>query len=78
MTSDDEEPKPSAHRFRLLRYGPDRGELIGGQRLLGKQQAAAFVEVLGDSALKSMITKRLTVRSDDNNLVKYWSRLPMC
>jgi hypothetical protein len=52
--------------------------LIGGQRLLGKQQAAAFVEVLGDSALKSMITKRLAVHSDDNNLVKYWSRLPMC
>jgi hypothetical protein len=44
-TSDDEGPKPSAHRFRLLRYGPDRRELIGGQRLLGKQQAAAFVEV---------------------------------
>ena len=61
MTSDDEEPKPSAHRFRLLRYGPDRGELIGGQRLLGKQQAAAFVEVLGNSALKSMITKRLVL-----------------
>src|SRR4249920_3713624 len=37
--------QPSAHRFRLLSYGPDRGELIGGQRLLGKQQAAAFVEV---------------------------------
>ena|SRR6266566_6121477 len=36
---------PSVHRFRLLRYGPDRGELIGGQRLLGKQQAAAFIEV---------------------------------
>src|SRR6266566_2725775 len=36
---------PSVHRFRLLRYGPDRGELIGGQRLLGKQQAAALIEV---------------------------------
>src|SRR5260370_42475985 len=35
----------SAPFFRLLRYGPDRGELIGGQRLLGKQQAAAFIEV---------------------------------
>src|SRR5258706_10262976 len=35
---------PSVHRFGLLRYGPDRGELIGGQRLLGKQQAAAFIQ----------------------------------
>jgi hypothetical protein len=48
-TSDDEGPKPSAHRFRLLRYGPDRRELIGGQRLLGKQQAAAFVESIACS-----------------------------
>src|SRR5712671_6339468 len=44
-TSDDAGTKSSAHRFRLLRYGPDRGELVGGQRLLGKQQATAFVEV---------------------------------
>src|SRR6266849_3400808 len=44
-TSADAGPKPSAHRFGLLRYGPDRGELIGGQRLVGKQQAAAFIEV---------------------------------
>jgi hypothetical protein len=33
------------HRFRLLRDGPDRGELIGGQRLLRKQKAAALVEI---------------------------------
>src|ERR1700720_1912334 len=37
--------KLSAHSFRLLCYGPDRRELIGGQRFLRKQQAAAFVEV---------------------------------